>query len=311
MQFLRLDLAADLGRLRGSRSAPDRATGDNFLFEERVGDARRGDFENFDTAISRLVELKANYFAAAVQGARRDHISVTFTAANREALYLNDIEANQKIVRLECLDDILRGTHRTFADLAQAVDPATRDDDFVAHIVDQFALYPGARPAFVAFKSEVQADLAEADWLLRLRNRMGLGHYDPAAGQRQAFGLMEYLVKDVLSEWQPLAARGAERAFAYPTVLDGNGVSPYFFPGPRELPSSFAVNLGDPGRNAIRELLHVRITYRPHHLVRVGELAGPLPPVKLAAARDAHLAMLRNHAGRGDFGALMSGEVDE
>lgn len=311
MQFSRPDLRGDLVRLRASRSAPDRAVGDNFAFEERVGDARRADFENTDASISSLVGLQARYFAVAVQGSRRDHVPVTFTANNREALYPTDIEPNQKIVRLECLDDILRGARRTISELAQAMDPATRDESLVSHIVDQFALYPGARPAYVAFKSEVKADLAEADWLLRLRNRMGLGHYDPAAGQRQAFGLMEYLVKDVLSEWQPLAARGAERAFAYPTVLDGRTVSPYFFPSPHELASSFAVDLGSPGRDTIREMLHVRITYRPHHLVRVGELVGPLPPIGLAAARDAHLAMLRNHAGRADFGAPMSGEVDE
>jgi hypothetical protein len=246
-----------------------------------------------------------------VQGTRRMHVPVTFTATNQDALYLSEIEPNQKIVRVECLDDILAGIKLIYSEIAPFIEPPDRDDNLVAHLVEQFELYPGARPAFVAFKSEVKTDLAAPNWLVRLRNRMGLGHYAPAPGQRQAFGLMEYPVSDVIAEWQPLEARGAVRPFANPTVLDGKGVSPYFFPSPRNLASSFAVDLDAPGRTPIREMLHVRLTYRPHHLIRVGELVGPLPPVKLSAARDAHLAMLRNDSGRHDFGATMMGEVDE
>lgn len=311
MQFSRSDLADDLRRLRASRSAPDRAIGDNLQFEERVCDARRDDFENAGGTISSLIDLQALHFAVAVQGTRRDHIPATFAAANEDALYRPDLEPNQKIVRLECLDDVLGGTKRTFAELAKALGPATRDEDLVAHIVEQFGLYPGARPAFVAFTSEVDSDVRALDWLMRLRNRMGLGHYQPAPGQRQAFGLMEYLVKDVIAEWRPLEPRGAVRPFAFPTVLDGRAVSPYFFPSPRNLPSSFAIDLDSPGRDPIREMLHVRITYKMHHLIRVGELVGPLPPIKLAAARDAHLGRLRSDSGRGDFGGAMTGEVDE
>jgi hypothetical protein len=310
MQFARTDLRDDLARLRASRFAPDRAVGDNFLFEERICDTRRARFENFDGSIRSLVGLQASYFAVRVQAARRDHVPDTFTAVNQDALYLAEIEPNQKIVRLESLDDTLRSTKVTFAELALAVPAGHRDDDLVTHVVEQFALYPGARPAFMAFRPEVDADLRQADWLTRLRNRMGLGHYAPASGQRQAFGLMEYLVKDVIAEWQPLETRGAARPFAFPTVLDSR-LSSYFFPSPRDLPSSFAVDLDEPGRNPIREMLHVRITYRSHHLVRVGELVGPLPPVRLAAARDGHLERLRRDSGRADFGAMMNGEVDE
>lgn len=310
MQFARADLRDDLARLRASRVPADRAIGDNILFEERVCDDRRTDFEDSDGSVGSLVGLQAFYFAVRVQGARRGHVPATFAAINQDALYLADIEPNQKIVRIECLDDILGTTKRSFAELAQALEPGHRDDDLVAHIVDQFALYPGARPAFISFKSEVETDLKEADWLLRLRNRMGLGHYDPAQGQAQAFGLMEYLVKDVITEWQPLESRGAARPFAYPTVFDSKP-NCYFFPSPRDLPSSFAVDLDGPGRNPIREMLHIRITYRPHHLVRVGELVGPLSPIRLAAARDGHLERLRRDSGRADFGTMMNGEVDE
>ena len=122
---------------------------------------------------------------------------------------------------------------------------------------------------------------------------------------------MEYLAKDAIEEWDRGRARGAARPFAFPTVLEAPG-SVCFFPAPRDAPSSFALDLTDgPARPPIRELLHLRITYRLQHLARVGELVGPLPEMKLAARRDAHLGELRRLSGRGDFGAPMSGEVDD
>jgi hypothetical protein len=310
MQILRANLQADLARLRSSRSAPDRAVGDNFAFEERVCDARCDAFEADGPTTNQLLPLLADHFRLRVQGALRSHIPVTFRSVNEDAIYKPDIEANQKVVRLECIDDALKKIGRNFADIEEAARPSRRDNGLITQLLDQWQLYPGARPAFVAFKSEVASDLSEADWLLRLRNRLGLGHYAPATGQPQAFALMEYLVKDVIAEWQPLEARGAQRPFAFPTVLESQG-NAYFFPSPLELASSFAVDLGGPGSPSIREMLHIRITYVPDHLVKVGELVGPLTPVRIGSVRDSHLEQLRLGAGRADFGALMSGEVDE
>ena len=247
MEFLRTDLQADLARLRSSRSAPDRAIGDNLAFEERVCDARRSAFEADGPTTTELLTLLADHFRLRVQGALRSHIPVTFTSINEYAIYKPDIEANQKVVQLECIDDALRKIDRSFSDIEEATRPGRRDNDLITQLLDQWQLYPGARPAFIAFKSEVASDLGAPDWLLRLRNRLGLGHYAPATGQRQRFALMEYLVKDVIAEWRPLEARGAQRGFAFPTVLESQG-SPHFFPSPRGLPSSFTVDLGGVGR---------------------------------------------------------------
>jgi len=310
MIFTRSDLQSDLSRLRSSRSPAERAVGDNLQFEERVCDARRDGFEADAPSVHDLSALMADHFHLRVQGASRDHVPVTFTSLNRDALYLPNIEPNQKVIRLECIDVALNNIHRTFKEIEDATKSGQRDTDLIAQLLDQWRLYPGARPSFVAFKSEVATDLAQADWLIRLRNRLGLGHYDPAAGQTQHFALMEYLVKDVIAAWAPLQVRGAQRPFAFPTVLESQG-SPHFFPSPRELASSFAVDLGGPGNPPIREMLHIRITYRPDHLVKVGRLTGPLPPIRLGSARDGHLERLRTDAKRPDFGTPMSGEVDE
>ena len=236
----------------------------------------------------------------------------TFSAANDLALYQPDIEPNQKLVRLECLDDALEpAAGLSFTRLADAVGAKTRDEDVIDRALERFRTYRGARPAFVAFESEVAADLRAPDWLLRLRNRLGLGHHAPAAGETKAFALMEYLVADALDAWNAARARGAERPFACPTVLDSKP-SAFFFPSPRNVDASFAVELTE-GAAAppIREFLHLRISYRPHHLTRVGELVGPLPAVRLAARRDAHLAGLRGMSARDDFGAEIADEVDD
>ncbi len=312
MFLQRPDLKRDLAALRSERSAPLRAVGDNFLFEERVSETRRAEFEGADPALGSLRALHSTHFKVSVEGLRRTHIPTTFQSINDLALYEPEIEPNQKLVRLECIDDILRGMGQNFAALERALRPSMRGDALIAQVVDQWSSFPGARPAFVAFRSELAGDLAEPDWLLRLRNRLGLGHYSPALGERKSFALMEYLVKDVIAEWSLVQKRGAVRPFAFPTVLEAPG-SIHFFPSPREAESSFSIDLtnGTAARPPIRELLHVRITYKSQHLVRVGELVGPLPKVKLAAKRDAHLDELRRISTRGDFGAHMLGEVDE
>lgn len=311
MKLQRSDLLRDFAGLRASRSAPMRALGDNFEFEERVSDARREDFEGADPALA-LRALQDAYFKARVEGGPRADVPTTFRAINDLALYEPDIEPNQKLVRLECVDKILIDIGASFATLKNALRPSSRDDALIAKVVDQRNCFRGARPAFVARKSEVTGDIGKPDWLMRLRNRLGLGHCSPLPGQRQAYALMEYFVKDVLDEWGRVRARGAVRPFAFPTVLETQG-SEHFFPAPREAGSSFTVDLtnGGPILAPIRELLHLRISYQAHHLVRVGELVGPLPDIKLAAARDAHLDKMRRISGRADFGAYMTGEVNE
>ena len=161
MQFSRANLQADLALLRSSRSPVDHAVGDNCAFEERVCDVRRDAFEA--AAISPLMDLLAYHFKLDVQGALRSHIPVTFTTINDGAIYRPDVEPNQKIVRIECIDTPLNDIRRSFADIEQAVRPGHRDIDLVAQLVDQLRLYPGARPAFVAFKAEVVADLGASD----------------------------------------------------------------------------------------------------------------------------------------------------
>jgi len=312
MQFTRTDLAEDLELLRADRRAPRRALGDNFAFEENVGATRLTHFETFPATTRGLLPIAAEYFYESVQGIRRDHVPSTFLPLNAEALMPAGIEPTQKIVRIERLNDILNKSGATtpaelqsaYERVRDALDASPADRRVIDPIIRQFSAFPGARPSFACFKAEAAPDLAAPDWLPRLIARLGLGHFALKAGEAGYFALMQYTVEEVFKQ----ATVG--RPFAVPTVLESRG-SEFFFPAPAGQGVGYAVDLDPTARRAlIREFLHVRLTYRADHLVRVGHLTGPSRTVNLAATRDAHLARIHARCTRTDYGATMTGEVD-
>jgi hypothetical protein len=305
MDLQRSDLASDLARMRGSRVAPTRAFGDNVVFEENVSDERRDGFEASTAGNADLAAATGLYFDASVQGYLRIHTPSTFAAENSLALLPAGVAANQKIVRVECLDGWKGASWFDFAGLQAATAPGSRDDSVIAPHVRRLNLFPGARPAYAAFKSEVANDLREPDWLPRLIARLGLGHYAAARGDTRYFALMEYLARDVI-EGTTIA-----RPFAVPTILEARG-SAFFFPAPRGQGFGYTADLEpDARRDAVREFLHARLTYRAAHMVRVSQVVGPTPRVRVGVVRDAHLRHIRARSARTDYGAFMVGEVDE
>ena len=115
---------------------------------------------------------------------------------------------------------------------------------------------------------------------------------------------MQYTVAEIIAQ------TNIATPFAVPTVLEARN-SEYFFPAPAGRGVGYTVDLRAAGGQVLtREFLHVRLTYKAHHLLRVAQMTGPTPQVALAAARDAHLAGLRTRCTRPDYGAMMTGEVD-
>ena len=303
MELRRPELAADLVRMRGGRDAPARAVGDNVAFEENVSVARRADFEAATGGATEVLGALATYFRRTVQGMRLDHWPSTFDAARGAALLPAGVAGNQKIVRIVCLDDWQ--TPERFARLEEAVLPHQRDGSVIEPEIRELNRYPGARPFWAAFLSEVTDDVADADWLRRLTTRLGLGHHAAAAGQTRYFALMEYRAADVMD------GTGIAQSFAVPSVLEA-GNNPWFHPAPRASDAGFAADL-DPalGRDLVREFLHTRLMFRADHMIKVGRIVGPTPLVRIGTVRDGHVDRLRARAGRPDFGAMMTGEVDE
>ena len=91
-----------------------------------------------------------------------------------------------RLVRLECLDEVFDylDPDITVESLSAA---ASQTDDASKRIVASFleaweanVSIPKNPCAFAAVRDEVWEEVEDDDWANRLRDRLGLGHYDPA-----------------------------------------------------------------------------------------------------------------------------------
>ena len=278
-----------------------RAVHDNFAFEENVGPQRLAAFESLRGGGNDLRARAREYFERSVQGSKRGHVPSTFHAINTQALMSAAIEDNQTIVRVECIDDYFTANPAEPKALTLLDTVSTSLSGPLVRHLDSF---PGERPAFGCFKAEVKSELKDRDnWLMRLVQRLGLGHWAPPAGISMRFALMEYSVGEVRNQARALA--DLAQPFAKPTVLDA-GNSPFFFPAPATSRHGFAADLAPkPDQKNIREFLHIRIKYRPEHVSRIGTLHGPIAHGDLKSIRNAHLAVLRKQCDAPDFAAEM------
>ena len=212
---------------------------------------------------------------------------------------LGPIDEMQKIFRIESLVRPLNAQGFSFEELKKAF------DDNEMTVVDGFLRTWNDsngrdwRPAFAVFKDELGDDLAQADWPSRLRDRLGLAHYDCADGP-VPIALLEYSVSDVRAA---ATENGLACAFTNPTVLDTEPW-PFFFPAPPELTCGRTMALYEvqDDKDLLAEILHFRITYKREHLVRLGEIGNPPNAYDLRSLRNHHLLALHVASGRDDFG---------
>jgi hypothetical protein len=280
-----------------------RSEADNIWFEQRVSAARQQAFEdeaNGAADASTLRRAQIDYFRTFVQV--DEEVPHTFLTALSPA-HLGPIDDTQKIVRIERLERPLLAHGIGFEDLKNAVE---RND---AAFVDAFlrvwndSNLRDWRPAFATFKDEVVDDLRKADWPSHLRDRLGLAHYDCAAGPIP-IALMEYSVTEVRTA---ATAFTGSTPLTAPTVLD-TGPWSYFFPAPTELCCGRTMALYEvqDDNELLAELLHLRIAYRREHLVRLEEIRTPPAAFDLRVLRNHHLLALRIASGRDDFGEDIS-----
>jgi hypothetical protein len=276
-----------------------RSEADNIWFEQRVSTARQQAFEqdaNGATAATELRNAHTDYWKTFVQV--DEDVPHTFIAALGPA-DLGSIDETQKIVRIESLARPLLAHGITFEELKDAFDrnQTTVVEGFLR--VWNGSTVRDWRPAFSAFKDEVSDDLAQADWPSRLRDRLGLAHYDCSDGPIP-IALLEYSVAEVR-----MAATdfGVSSAFTAPTVFD-SGPWPFFFPAPTELCCGRTMALYEvqDDKKLLAEILHFRIAYKREHLVRLDEIRKPPDPFDLRGLRNSHLYALHVAAGREDYG---------
>jgi hypothetical protein len=286
-------------RWRANTDITQRSAADNFWFEERVSEVRQQVFEQEAHAASDAINLRrahADYWADFVRV--DEDVPHTFATALAPA-DLGQIDEMQKIVRIEALTRPLMKHGMTFERLKEALtnNEMTVIDGFLA--TWNASSIRDWRPAFAAFKDELMDDLAKPEWPSRLRDRLGLAHYDCAVGP-MPIALMEYSVADVRAAATALAVPSA---FTAPTVLD-SGPWPFFFPAPPELCCGRTMALYEvqDDNELLAEILHFRIAYKHEHLVRLDEIRTPPNAFDLRGLRNHHLLALHIASGREDYG---------
>lgn len=303
-------------RLKSYRNTDRRAIFHNFSFEERLRPDRVEPYwRPFDPAPPRALKrlnhhhtryLREQVFLPAGAG----EIPETFAPDRNASALVPPPLKTRELVRVEMLDWILDKDARTRLLLhidSLRLPPDTRPPEaraFFETLVNDWNRRRDQRPMFAAFADEVEDDIAAADWLYRLRARLGLGHIQPQPRRPIMAALLRYPVKEVLD-----ATRKADHnaCFAVPTVLDGP-LTPYFYPAPP--PASrhgraLDLEASPPGPRPATEVLHRRIDYRPAHLIKICEVRAPAPELHLAALRNAHLHRLRSEPDWDTFGEEM------
>ena len=285
---------------RADTSPSECAMGDNVWFEERVSPARWRHFEALAPDLPSPESLAAwqkDYCATYVRNDNPDTFRADLDPAR---LVPGLLDTHQRIIRLESIPSAsLNEAGLTFGGLTRAF---TGGDDAVLDVfLQNWNARRDGRPAFAAWKDELRAELQHADWADRIRDRLGLAHYDPGPNPIPVM-LVEYDVASVVGA----ASRGGVRdAFACPTVIDSQP-SPWFFPSPAGLAYGRTVNLRSGAPSLLAEFLHLRITYTRAHIARLGEIRRPVDnAVDMRDMRNRHLATLRTESHRPDFGEDM------
>lgn len=310
-----------LDNLAKGGNAVSTAYANNYLFEERIAaDRQRAYEDNFAPAMADLKAWKESHnrrYCSSKIRVAGNQTPETFSEINRAA-FLTGLEENQYVVRLEGLDWVLAGSGHTLTELAEHLETwrerekpsvdKTKVEDATAFL-SEFCMHWNRvrdnRPLFAAFQDEMKEDIDAPDWTSRVRNRLGLSHYNVLSPEKNIpVALVSYPVSKVLSG---LKKEEKERAFAVPTVLDGV-LNAHFFPTPAS--ANYGRTLGlapDPNcERLVSEILHRRIDYAPDHFLKFGEISTPIPPhargKALAALRNQHLFCLRYETGMEDFG---------
>jgi hypothetical protein len=302
----------------------ERAVLENFGAEERISDARRaiyapalgakvlasiGDFKQAHERRYLFERIQLEKTGLAVPD--------TFDPALNGDNHWSGIDDSVALYRIESASFALSGTGIDEEELERAI--ALRDSiqadkrdtgrAVLQRLMDNWNDRRDRRPLFATTEDEISELLTTSgnDWPNALRDHLGLGHFNPAAGRPERVLLMRYSAREVR---ECKAAGGS--GFCIPTVLDGP-LNPFFFPTPltgakasgSDRQVGRAVNLRAIAKQSDYkmglELIHSYVNYRPEHLIQSGLISRSLSS-NLAQLRSFHLAWLRLETDRDNFG---------
>ncbi|MBU2431978.1 MAG: hypothetical protein KKH99_14890 [Proteobacteria bacterium] len=280
----------------------ERSIAENLILEERLTEAREDSYAGYITSPQDLGDWEfehEKYVSGKITLLHGQGTPETFTDLNNPNL-LPQIDQDQFLVRVENLAELAKRA-RGDVDIAPIVDDLKKliEDptdhaaiDVVEEFLSDYNRNRDLRPIFVGFWGEVKDLLDENDdrWANKLRDRLGLGHYDPMEGGAIPVLLLRYRIADVV------AVQPDELNFAaIPTVLDSS-MSSFFCPTPQAWAEGQTLNL-TPGPESDYvfncEILHRYIKYKASYVYRFGWITES-PGKTCVEARRIHLEYLKD-----------------
>lgn len=160
------------------------------------------------------------------------------------------------------------------------------------------------RPEFATFLLDVFVVFSEPDWADRLRDTLGLIHYNPAAGTEIPVMVFSYPIRDL----PHLQGRPAFRPLVPPVVLESNW-NAAFCPSPAGGSTGHTIDLSGTVPVPRREVVHPTMQYQVAHLYRVGSVRRPVEKETLEIARSLHLTEIRKMYGRPDYASSTDSDI--
>jgi len=296
MDFSLATLQSAAAALLSSGDAKYRAKAQNYRFEEQVSPERLAAFETFCGELAAAQTLEHRHTDYWEELCRYAEIPETFLKSLGPVTH-GGLAVEQRIIRIEGIDRVIKEDVE-FDALRKAV--ADKDTLFQEGFLNLLNIKDN-RPVFAAFHDDLLDDLGKADWPNVFRDRLGLAHHNPKERPIR-IALMCYTVGEVLAGCEDDAV-----AITKPTVLDSRPWE-YYYPAPKDVDYGRAMALTmDRDESSLQaEILHVRMDYKPKHLIKVGRIDRPVPEIDLKDLRNHHLLCLRMESGRDDFGEEMT-----
>jgi len=279
-----------------------RCKAENFILEERLTEAREDGYQEhlkYPTNEAMWHNQHRNYVYQKIY--IKPGPPETFTGINNSNFI--SIDMDQRLVRLENVSELSRLFGGSLDEMMKHFREFLEDRenpgnaDIVKNFLYKWQRERDFRPLFAGFWGEVKDiftdqygdPIENENWANQLRDRFGLGHFDPLGGEPIPVLMFQYQVKDIIAG-NPDSAK----VIAIPTVLDSR-LSEFFCPTPKEgWDEGQALDLtgGDEtDYRFIREILHMNVEYQPDFLYNAGWITKS-PGKTLEQARQIHMDFL-------------------
>jgi hypothetical protein len=159
------------------------------------------------------------------------------------------------------------------------------------------------RPEFATFHADIDDVLAEGDWVDRVRDKLGLIHYNPSGSDIPVL-VFSYPIKDL----PYLQGQPAFRPLVPPVVLESNW-NAAFCPSPMGGKTGHTIDLSGTPPGPRREVVHPTMQYQARHLFRVGNIRRRVERDTLEIARSLHLTEIRKIYNRLDYGSETDSDI--